>query len=513
MKIKFVNIAIIKDAELELGDFNLFLGLPSTGKSFALKAIHSSLIFADEIYELPQLRDKMLSLVNTGTDILISYILSLKDRYNVLHETTLKNLLKVINEGNKFNITASVEDNKIIIQEKFNIIPELKKAMKTVQLDILKGAINYSNSSKLYIDGAMAEDIIDSLDISFSYFDVNCANLSMHYTVNGYYSYTDNQLIITTKINLSGERVGQKLLKEDEIRNMGTPRIETFIIKNVFYDKMFLVMDKFKERVGVKNVLFIPNERLIISQLIDNYQSLPPEFHDQLYMLFEHLGVSTLSYMLSLDRVKSPLENGLYDMIRNKEILRIIQAITGAEIVSEERSGLKFKINGSVIEPKYVSSMINEVFNILLPLADVQTPALVLIEEPESQLHLAYQILLLLAMLSLVQHGYKFVVSTHSDLMASFLGDLDRYKPSKEKVVDLIKKIFNKESLSPTIEKVIEEAVKTINENKIKTFYFENRTVSEFPTKELAYRVPTVTKEVIDRVIDWEFELKEESNF
>ena len=511
MKIRLVNVGPIKDAELELGDFNLFLGLPSTGKSFTLKTIYSSLIFADGTYEFLELRDKILSLVTTGTDILISYISSLKDRYNVLHETTLNNLLKVINENNKFNITASVEDNKIIIQEKFNIIPELKKAMKRVQLDVLKEAINYSDSSELYIDGVKVEDILNSLDIGFSYFDVNCANLgSMYYSVNGYYSYTDNQLIIKTKINLNEERVGEKLLNEDEIKNMETPRIESFITKNVFHDKMFLVMEKFKERVGVKNVLFIPNERLIVSQLIDNYQSLPLELHNDLYILFKHLGASTLSYMLSLDRVKSPLENGLYDMIQNKEILRIIQSITGIEIISEERSGLKFKVNGITIEPKYVSSMINEIFNILLPLADVETPALVLIEEPESQLHLAYQILLLLAMLSLVQHGYKFVVSTHSDLMAAFLGDLVRYKPSKEKVTDLIKKIFNKESLSPTIEKVIEETVKTINEKKIKTFYFENGTVSEFPTKELAYNVPTVTKEVIDRIVDWEFELMED---
>jgi len=152
--------------------------------------------------------------------------------------------------------------------------------------------------------------------------------------------------------------------------------------------------------------------------------------------------------------------------------------------------------------------MANEVATILLPLADLQTPALVLVEEPEAHLHLAYQILLLLALLSLVQHGYKFVITTHGDLMAAFLGDLVRYEPSKGKIVELLKRIFGQDFVTPTIEKIVKEAEKTVREGKIKVYYFENGTAKEFPARDLTYNVPGVTEQVIHNVVDWEFELK-----
>jgi len=41
--------------------------------------------------------------------------------------------------------------------------------------------------------------------------------------------------------------------------------------------------------------------------------------------------------------------------------------------------------------------MINDVISIFIPLLSVDTPILVFIEEPESQLHFAYQLLITLA--------------------------------------------------------------------------------------------------------------------
>ena len=176
----------------------------------------------------------------------------------------------------------------------------------------------------------------------------------------------------------------------------------------------------------------------------------------------------------------------------------------------DEKGRIKLEIqNGVDLEPFYASAMIKEVTSILMPLLDLEKPALVLIEESESRLHLAYQILLLLVMLSLVQHGYKFVISTHSDLMASFLGNLVEHKPSKEKIMELMENIFGHDFVSPTLKKIIEDAEKTIKESKIKVYFFENGTARDVPANRLAYEVPGVTRQVVDKVADWEAELKE----
>ena len=58
MKFRLINVDPIKDAEIELGDFTLFLGLPSNGKSFAIRSIYTSLIFLDKEYE-HSLRNKL----------------------------------------------------------------------------------------------------------------------------------------------------------------------------------------------------------------------------------------------------------------------------------------------------------------------------------------------------------------------------------------------------------------------------------------------------------------------
>jgi len=41
-------------------------------------------------------------------------------------------------------------------------------------------------------------------------------------------------------------------------------------------------------------------------------------------------------------------------------------------------------------------------------------------------------------------------------------------------------------------------------------YYFENGTAKEYPARELAYNVPSVTKYVVDKVADFETELLED---
>jgi len=142
--------------------------------------------------------------------------------------------------------------------------------------------------------------------------------------------------------------------------------------------------------------------------------------------------------------------------------------------------GLYLKREKGEEKKKQSDVSLKEITRILLSLIDMQTPALVLIEELEPSLKQAYQ--LLLVMLSMVQHGYKFVISSHKELMTSFLGDLVRYKQSKEEIAELLKSKFGYEPLPSS---VMEEAEKTIRENSIKVYYFESGTAREIPASEL----------------------------
>jgi len=251
-----------------------------------------------------------------------------------------------------------------------------------------------------------------------------------------------------------------------------------------------------------KRGLFIPYEREGLIHVTENYST-----ECNLAILYDHL----MNYIQHFNGAKKKLAN---NEINDTLILDIISFVIKAKPVFVENTfkpgdgWLMFEEKGGIkVNPILYSVMANEIVEILLPLIDLEPPIYVFVEEPEAHIHLAYQILLLLVMLSLVQHGYKFIISTQSDLMASFLGDLVRYNISKEKIEEVLKKILKIDPLPPFIERVIEEATKTVRESKLKVYYFEDGNIKEFPVRELSYRVPTITKEVVDVIVDLETEM------
>jgi len=544
MKFKLVNIGPIKDAEIELGDFTFFLGLPSTGKSFALRSIYSSLIMLDDSY-LEMLRKKIFN-TNAGAvgvDYIMTYLESLLASENDVCDKDLIN--KIVNavNGLGYNVKSTFFSDQdgcsITFAEEINPMPKINEiineASKIITQSIienLKSSVVYEGNSSIEINGEEIKKLIERIKPTFK---VKPGQVSLSLT-DFYFSGGKRESVL--KINNKGNVVefvinvyiyvkperkepSKVTVTEEDIKNTFTPGFpyfhRPFIFEILDLDNM-LPKEIIKKIISTEynSVTFMPYNR---TQLVLSYNNLQRERMD--YLITPHLipkvlqspDFSTTSYILHFDSgVKKIVEkeneenvkqiremiNAIHDLVKIKmEVTWVTPAVTL----------LHYRVENREFEPFYASAMVNEISGVLLPLADLQTPALVLIEEPESQLHLAYQNLLLLTLLSLVQHGYTFVISTHSDLMASFLGDLVRYKPNKEKIAEVMKKILNLNSLPHTIEKIIEEAEKTVSEGKIKIYYFENGTAKEFPARELTYDVPGITKQVIDSIVDWETEL------
>ena len=257
------------------------------------------------------------------------------------------------------------------------------------------------------------------------------------------------------------------------------------------------VFDQLQLEKGNENVLFVPYQRAGLVYVYELANELLNKLPDDYIK----------NYMLHYANAKEKIRR---NEVKDTFILDVISVFADAnvKVIGE---WLKFEENNALFDPEIYPAMVNEVTDMLLPLIDLETPAWVLIEQPEAHVHPAYQTLLLLAFLSLVQHGYKFVIYTDSDLMASFLGDLVRYKPNKEKIAEVMKKILKLNSLPPTIEKIIEETEKTVRkivtEGKINVYYFKNGIATEYPAKELVFNVPGITKQVIDSIVLWETEM------
>jgi len=536
MKFKLVNIGPIKDAEIELGDFTLFLGLPSTGKSFALRSIYTSLVFLDKEYER-SLSSKLHFLLRKtaliGIDYVISYILSLlRDEYNICDSNVVENIIKVVVKEHNFDISGTVENNCLIkISERVNLLEKLKNIASLIREEIkdeylkwLRKSVNYTNNSSIYINGEKVEDLIEKLEMPpIETKDLRLDGLGefvipergeIRYKMNGDYEAGALKINVELEPIIMGKTY--KKLSFEEAQTFKPRIIDSFTLRDILpLEKMAKdLIKEYANTVGfIYSIIFIPYGRNALELINEESTSI----YSSITSVRERIIAQRFSPLNNLDKsIKNFLFhiNNAKEKIRRNEatdshILSLISEITKTRIKIDERRRILFEMQDGVeLEPFYTSAMINEIASILLPLLDLQTPALVLIEEPESQLHLAYQILLLLVLLSLVQHGYKFVITTHGDLMASFLGDLVEYKPSKEKIMELLEKIFDQE-LPSTLKKIVNDVEKTIKENNIKVYYFENGTAREVPANRLAYEVPGVTRQVVDKVVKWEWELKE----
>jgi len=261
------------------------------------------------------------------------------------------------------------------------------------------------------------------------------------------------------------------------------------------------IFNQMTDKMGNEHILFVPYQR---AGIVFAYEEL--DLKNEL--ISRLLNVQLANYMLHYIHAKEKMRR---NMVKDSFVLDIISAFIGTKVKVDDDGSLLYEEENQVsLGSEWYSDFMKEITNMLLPLIDLESLAYVFIEYPEAYIHPAYQILFLLVILSLVQRGYKFIIATNSDLMVSLLGDLVRYNVGKEQIEKVLKTIFKLDSLSPTIEKIIEDAEKTVKEAKMKTYYFENGTVKEIPVKELTYNVPGITKEVIDVIVDWETELMDE---
>jgi len=174
---------------------------------------------------------------------------------------------------------------------------------------------------------------------------------------------------------------------------------------------------------------------------------------------------------------------------------------------------------GSVVDFQMTSALVQEVSGLVFALLSVDGNAIVLIEEPEAQLHPGAQVIMALFLASLPSlYGCRVVASTHSDLLAITLSQLAVQKPDKEWVKDLLERLLEKlvekpsEEMLPHLKEgvdVLAEAVAKTTENfnlKIYEFTREGKVRLVEPGELLSKEVPGISK-VIDELTDWAFRL------
>ena len=543
MKLKLERIGPIKEAEIKLGNITLFLGYPSTGKSYALRAIYSSLLPLDPAHEISLKGSIFNSLFNKELWIKGDYVLSyLTNAFLIGSCNIQQDLEKIANEvGLQVNVDMKISENECEATIKFSEIEKLttlvqrvvRRVKETLKSEIIKAlgqSVNYQvGESTVFIDDMQLPSFIDSLNISISSEELKKKNNS---AIPFYRPSDKGELQISKKIMYDEDENAVELDVIANIKMVNAATTESKkvsleanyspIINDLFsLDSIFNSMvETLRVNTNYKSVAFLPYGKSVLSAVsnpISSPKSLAASLNNQ--TLFEllksvfgnwpqQLDSTYRSFIDHFNAGKEIIKSGILND-RQRFILDLLISATGMKIVVDELNQILYEPENRPLTPLQASALVNEISTMLIPLLDLETPSLVFIEEPEAQLHPAYQLVLAVMLLSLVNMGYKFVISTHSDIFAQFLGELVKYKPSKEKILELLKNVLDE--IPPTFDEMAESAVNALKKIKLYSYYFEKGgKVSEKSIDELIIVTPGISVEVVDKLFDWTVEVSKD---
>jgi len=550
MKFKLEKIGPIKEAEIELGDITLFLGYPSTGKSYALRSIYSTLLPLDSAHEITLKGSIFNSLFNKELWIKGDYILSyLTNAFLIGSCNIQQDLEKIANEvGLQLDVNIKISEYGCEATIKFSeaenvttlvqrTIRRVKETLKSEVVKALRQSVNYQfgdPTSVVFINDMQFLSFIDNLNISISSEELRKRNNSI---VPFYRPSDKGELQIGKKIKYDEEKNVVELdvvayIKMNNVTTTETQKVSleanySPIISDLFsLDSIFnSIVETLRVHTNYSSVAFLPYGKSVLSVVFNpilSPKNLATSLALNIQPLLELLkGVfgnwppikesqqleldwTYRSFIENFNAGKEIIKSGILND-KQKFILDLTTSTSGMKIAVDELNQIYYLLENRALTPLQVSAMVNEISTMLIPLLDLETPSLVFIEEPEAQLHPAYQLVLAVMLLSLVNGGYKFVISTHSDIFAQFIGELVKYKPNKEKILELLKNVLG--YIPPTFDEMTERAVNALKEIKLYSYYFKEGKASRKSLDQLIVVTPGISVEVVEKLFDWTFEV------
>ncbi|WP_290705048.1 AAA family ATPase, partial [Ferroplasma sp. Type II] len=449
------NIGPIKKSIIRTKNITTILGLPNSGKSYALRSIYWFLQLLDE-YRFKEF-NRLVNHVKSD-EILENKIM------NDMNKEIEKELNGIVDDfiSNKQNILHEVYKNNIKINYKINL-EKLKLLIKGVFKDTLKQYTGSSNIKNIKVNGKSIDTIIDDsiseIPIFGSEYSKDDNGLHFMYSIPRNSNFTPEQYYeimkklrrhpltvtinpmniskagtsinvdVTFSISKANDEYFQERLDFYGLNFPGTNiSIENFpymgiiisnISKNIWTSIINFSLKNIKSAIsdisGINSIKFIPYGRNIIVQLYNNSlkKSLyyPGEILEDLSVL---KSAPFSSYFKWLDAGRERLNNN------QNELINLFNFIINGEIKSDSNTNaLKYFFgDNKSVDIVLSSAMVEEITGLMLPIISSNDKDLIIIEEPEAQLHISTQIIMGILLVALVKKkDIKIIFSTHSDTL------------------------------------------------------------------------------------------------
>ncbi len=440
MKVTLKNIGVFKHAEYELGDFTIICGKNNSGKTYATYALFGFIDFLKNGFQFTINDNIIENLYEKGT-VNIDILKYFKDLQIIINEACIqyKQFLPFIfatNEsrfkGAEFSFTLLNNDTKLYT-----------KYHRT---------LNFSKNDILQITKEVNSEI---LSISFPRESKEIQNSSTNEIIKKEISDAIKILIFeSTFPNVfiaSAERTGISIFEDDITGNL-----HNRLIKRITH-----------------------SPQLNINEIISEFYSSPYPLPVTRNILFN-------SQLKEITKLSSFISNEYPD------ILKDFADILGGDYIVDKQKGLIFsphKAKGVKLSMGESSSSVRSLLEVGFYLKHIaQKGDLLMIDEPELNLHPDNQRKIARLLVRLINVGIKVFVTTHSDYIIKELNTLImlNYKKENDSVKNLMKKnnYYESELISPEKIKVYiacEELTKIDgNSKKIKIPTLKPAVIDEF---------------------------------
>lgn len=265
------------------------------------------------------------------------------------------------------------------------------------------------------------------------------------------------------------------------------------------------VRDALRSRLGFEGLRFVPFGRSVLVLALESASREPYARPVYLRRFVGGFYPSVLaSYVYWASEGRRRLLEGLDET--GARVLDAAAPLLEGRLVPGAAGNVLYKDwRGSLVEFRLSSALVGEVSGLLFPLLSAGGRSLVLVEEPEAQLHPGAQIAMALFLASLpALCGCRVVATTHSDLLAITMSQLAVQRPDREWVVELLARVLPhvKEGVDVLAGAVAEAAV----DLRIYEFTREGKVAPVRPEDVLGKEVPGISR-VIDELTDWAFRL------
>lgn len=255
---------------------------------------------------------------------------------------------------------------------------------------------------------------------------------------------------------------------------------------------------------GLNNVRFIPYGRSLSALLFSTIRKGLITDPQRLNLIKELEGVPYYDYF-------KLLESGIGMIEEGNDLQDLFIPILGGHIKVRKVSGeIVFEYRrGKSVPIKFSSAMVEEVLGIMAPLMAIGENELVLVEEPEAQLHYSSQIVLALVLIAFSKlKKTQFIIATHSDIIALTFSTFSARNPSQQSIVRLIE-VLNDKTRVPRhyIDKLATEVSSKKGTFQTKYYLLDSAGISKEVKKEdVDTSVPEITT-VFSRFLNWKLNL------